>query len=164
MNSPPHPSKLPRRLLLFAAALLLPVAAGAGHRTKVNGHRVYYLRAGTGSPVVLLHGRGNAGEHDFQNQIDRLIDAGHELIAPDQVGQGHAPELLGALRYDPMMEDTAALLRVLGVMSNDMIAFSHGGILGLMFAIGYPELVNRLVVSGATISPAGLPQDHLDAL
>lgn len=166
MNHPPRPSNLLLRLLLSAGALLLPVAAGAGpgHWTRVNGHRIYYLRAGGGSPVLLLHGGGDSGEHAFAHQIDALIAAGHEVIAPDQVGQGRTPELPGPLFYDAMMADTAALLHGLGVTSIDVVGFSDGGILGLMLAIRYPKLVHRLVVSGVNISPAGLPQEHLDAL
>ncbi|WP_295461433.1 alpha/beta hydrolase [uncultured Thiodictyon sp.] len=166
MNRPRLPSNLLLRLLLSAGALLLPVAVGAepGQWAKVNGHRMYYLRAGSGSPVLLLHGGGDSGEHAFANQIGALIDAGHEVIAPDQVGQGRTPGVPGPLSYGAMMQDTAALLRRLRIDSVDLVGFSDGGILGLMLAIRYPELVNRLVVSGVNISPAGLPQDHLEAL
>lgn len=154
------------RLLLSAGALLAPLAAGGdpGHWTLVNGHRLYYLRAGAGPPVLLLHGGGDSGEHAFANQIEALIGAGHEVIAPDQVGQGRTPDLPGPLSYAAMMQDTAALLEQLHIRSIDVVGFSDGGILGLMLAVRYPKLVNRLAVSGVNISPAGLPQDQLDAL
>ena len=131
---------------------------------RVNGHMMHYLRAGSGSPVLLLHGGGDSGEHAFANQIDALIAAGHQVIAPDQVGQGRTPDQPGPLHYATMMEDTAALLRQLRVGPVDVVGFSDGGILGLMLAIRYPDLVGRLAVSGVNVSPDGLPAEHLDAL
>jgi pimeloyl-ACP methyl ester carboxylesterase len=44
------------------------------------------------------------------------------------------------------------------------VGFSDGGILALMLAIRYPELVRRLVVSGVNIAPDGLNADDLDEL
>lgn len=140
------------------------MSEGMGYWTRVNGHRMYYLRAGTGTPVLLLHGGGDSGEGSFPNQIDPLIAAGYAVIAPDQVGQGHTPDQPGHLSYSAMMEDTAALLRKLHIRHIDVVGFSDGGILGLMLAVRYPGLVRRLAVSGVNISPEGLRQDDLDAL
>ena len=150
--------------LLGFARHLSAADPGPVRWTRVNGHRIYYLRTGSGSPVLLLHGGGDSGEHAFANQIEALIEAGHEVIAPDQVGQGRTPDIPGPLRYTAMMEDTATLLHQLRIPSIDVVGFSDGGVLGLMLAVRYPELVNRLAVSGVNLSPAGLPQDHLDAL
>lgn len=131
---------------------------------RVNGHMMHYFRAGSGPPVLLLHGGGDSGEHAFANQIGALVEAGHQVIAPDQVGQGRTPDQPGPLHYAAMMEDTAALLRQLRLASVDVLGFSDGGILGLMLAIRHPDLVDRLAVSGVNVSPDGLPADHLDAL
>jgi pimeloyl-ACP methyl ester carboxylesterase len=160
----------PRSLLpalLCASTLFLPnagAAAGSSHWTRVNGHRLYYLLAGSGAPVLLLHGGGDSGEHSFAKQIDELVDAGYRVIAPDQVGQGRTPDLPGPLSYRAMTEDTATLLRQLDLGPVNVVGFSDGGILGLMLAVRYPDLVNRMAVSGVNISPTGLRQVDRDAL
>jgi pimeloyl-ACP methyl ester carboxylesterase len=167
MIQPRRPTRSILRVLLYAGALLTPVAAGGdghGHWAEVDGHPMYYLRAGTGSPVLLLHGGGDSGEGSFTHQIRDLVDAGHAVIAPDQVGQGQTPDLPGPLNYTAMMEDTADLLRQLRIESVDVVGFSDGGILALMLAARYPDLVHRLAVSGVNISPAGIREVELDEL
>ena len=147
-------------------AAISPPAAGElpGYWAKVNGHPLYYLRLGEGPPVLLLHGGGDSGEGSFRHQIDDLVAAGHEVIAPDQVGQGRSPYLPGPLSYGAMVEDTADLLRQMAIESTDVVGFSDGGILGLMLAARYPDLVHRLAVSGVNIASDGLDQSHLAAL
>ncbi len=76
-------------------------------------------------------------------------------MAPDQVGQGHTPDVPGPLSYTAMMEDTAALLKMLKLKHVDVVGFSDGGILALMLAVRHPELVRRLVISGVNIAPRG---------
>lgn len=162
---PPRPRLYPL-LALFSALLLLSLgvapATGPSHWTQVNGHPLHYLRYGSGTPVLLLHGGGDSGAHSFARQLDELVAAGHEVIAPDQVGQGETPALPGPLSYTAMMEDTAALLGQLDLGPVDAVGFSDGGILALMLAAHHPRLLRRLVVSGVNISPAGLPKSDLD--
>jgi pimeloyl-ACP methyl ester carboxylesterase len=125
------------------------------HWIAINGHRMYYVVRGSGPTLLLLHGGGDSGEHSFERQID-VFAANHHIIAPDQVGHGHTPDLPGPLSYTSMMQDTAALLQRLRLQSVDVMGFSDGGILALMLAARYPTLVRRLVISGANIAPAGL--------
>ncbi len=148
------------------AALPPPAAADedSGHWADVNGHAMYYLRLGEGTPVLLLHGGGDSGRGSFGHQIDDLVAAGHEVIAPDQIGQGHTPGLPGPLSYGAMVEDTADLLRQMAIGSTDVVGFSDGGILGLMLAARYPDLVHRLAISGVNIASEGLDPGHLAAL
>jgi pimeloyl-ACP methyl ester carboxylesterase len=132
-------------------------------RTIVNGHPLSYVERGKGSPLLLLHGGGDSGEHSFARQLDAL-GTKRRLIAPDQVGQGHTPPIPEPLSYRAMMEDTAALLAQLGVSRADAVGFSDGGILALMLAIHHPTSVRRLVVGGANIAPGGLAPAHLEGL
>ena len=162
-----HPTRSLLQAMLCAGALLAPVTNaddGPGHWGQVNGHWMYYLRAGAGSPVLMLHGGGDSGAGSFAYQIGELVNAGHLVIAPDQVGQGQTPDVPGPLSYSGMMDDTVALLRQLQIDSADVVGFSDGGIVGLMLAARYPNLVQRLAVSGVNISPSGLREGELDGL
>jgi pimeloyl-ACP methyl ester carboxylesterase len=133
------------------------------HWASIRGHRIYYAVKGNGPTLVLLHGGGDSGENSFARQLD-VFAQNHRIVAPDQVGQGHTPDVAGPLTYTAMMEDTAALLQHLSLEHVDVIGFSDGGILALMLAVRHPELVRRLVVSGVNISPEGLGADNLETL
>jgi pimeloyl-ACP methyl ester carboxylesterase len=130
---------------------------------KLHGHKIHYFLRGSGSPLLFLHGGGDSGEHSFSHQMD-LFSEHHQMLAPDQVGQGRTPEIPGALSYTLMMEDTAELLKKLKLKHVDVIGFSDGGILALMLAARHPELVRRLIISGVNIAPEGLQPDDLEQL
>jgi pimeloyl-ACP methyl ester carboxylesterase len=133
------------------------------HWASIHGHRMYYAVRGTGPTLLLLHGGGDSGEHSFERQLD-VFSLHYRIIAPDQVGQGHTPDVPGPLSYTLMMQDTAALLEMLKVTRVDVVGFSDGGILGLMLAVRHPHLVRRLVISGVNISPSGLTAETLEGL
>lgn len=146
--------------LAFIAGILsfVPGASYGEDSVTVNGHRLFYERHGAGRPLVLLHGGGSTPQGSFPDQIDTFA-LNHEVIAPEQVGHGHTPDIAGAYSYTQMMEDTAALLDRLGVHHADIVGWSDGGILALMLAVHHPGLVRRLVVSGANITPDGLTDE-----
>ena len=129
----------------------------------VNGHPMYYEIHGHGSPLIMLHGGGDSVAGSFSQQID-VLARNHRVIAPEQVGQGHTPDVDSELSYSQMMEDTAALMRQLQVSGADVVGWSDGGNIALMLAARYPDLVRRVVISGANISPDGLRAGEIDAI
>ena len=60
-----------------------------------------------------------------------------------------------------MAKDTADLLRSLNVSNADFIGWSDGGILALLIARNNPELVHRLVASGANTRLVGMSPDEI---
>jgi pimeloyl-ACP methyl ester carboxylesterase len=114
--------------------------------------RMYYEQYGHGPPVVLLHGGASTIQASFGPQ---LADFGRHrtVIAPEQRGHGHTRDVPGPYRYADMADDTAELLDRLGVKNADIVGWSDGGDIGLMLAVRRPDLVRRLVVSGANVAP-----------
>lgn len=127
--------------LLLAAALTMT-------------HPLHYERIGAGRPLVLLHGGGNSFHGSFDKQIAEWSKT-HEVIGIEQVGHGATPEADGPLTYGGMADDTAALLQKLGLKDVDVVGWSDGGNIALILALRHPELVRRVVVSGANFSPYG---------
>src|ERR1700692_1588566 len=95
------------------------------HWAVIHGHKIYYAMQGSGSTLVLLHGGGDSGEHSFARQLD-VFSERHRIVAPDQVGQGHTPDVPGPLTYTGMMDDTAALLQRLHLNHVGVVGVSHG--------------------------------------
>ena len=132
-------------------------ASGDGLWATVNNHRIYYEIHGAGRPLLLLHGGGNNIVDSWGKQLGDFSRS-HTVIAIEQVGQGHSPDVPGPLTYAGMTEDTAALLMQLGVSPVDVVGWSDGGIEALMLAVRYPRLIRRVVATGANVDPSGLPE------
>jgi pimeloyl-ACP methyl ester carboxylesterase len=173
----PGPSRSVRRarcalLCAYLTLVLLPLAMVSSraviqpdrwHYIRIHGHAMYYAVQGTGPTLVLLHGGGDSGAHSFEQQFS-LFSLHHRIVAPDQVGQGHTPDVPGPLSYTHMMQDTVAVLQMLNLRNVDVVGFSDGGILALMLAVRHPELVHRLVISGVNIAPEGLTDEQREGL
>jgi len=155
------------RALTTALAVMLVVSSpgladNKPHWATVNGHQLYYEIHGSGSPVLLLHGGGGSIRSAWSRQIIDFSPT-HEVIAPEQVGNGHTPDVPGPATYGAMTEDTAALLEQLHLEHVDVVGWSDGGIIALMLAVRHPELVRRVVATGANVDTTGLrPKDLAD--
>jgi pimeloyl-ACP methyl ester carboxylesterase len=137
-----------------------PATAAPGAYAVIYGRRMYYEVYGAGPPLVLLHGGGNTILGSFARQIP-LFAQTHRVIGLEQFGHGHSDAADGELSYSRMAEDSAELLRQLHVTQADIVGWSDGGIIGLILAVRHPELVRRLVISGANLRPDGVRPDFL---
>jgi pimeloyl-ACP methyl ester carboxylesterase len=114
----------------------------------VGGMKMYYEVHGAGPPLLLLHGGTATIAYSFGKQIARWSKT-HRVIAVEQMGHGHTPDVATrAFSYERMADDTAALLAQLKIASVDIVGWSDGGNIGLTLAMKRPELVRKLVVSG----------------
>ncbi len=136
---------------------------GAGRYAMVAGYGMYYEEYGHGRPLVLLHGGLNTIAGSFARQIPEFARA-HRVIAIEQAGHGHTPDARETLSYAQMAEDTADLLRQLNAAPADVVGWSDGGIIALVIATRHPELVRRLVISGASINVEGQRPEDVQAL
>ena len=124
-----------------------------------NGLKLHYLDYGTdGRPwVVCVHGlTGNA--HSFDALAPRLA-ATYHVISVDVRGRGDSqwgPPT--DYQFQNYMTDLAAMLDALGVKRVSLSGTSMGGVISIIYAGGYPERVERLVLNdiGPEIDPIGL--------
>ncbi|MCL2049382.1 MAG: alpha/beta hydrolase [Defluviitaleaceae bacterium] len=123
----------------------------------VNGISLFYKKTGQGKPILLLHGNGE--EHSIFDVLTRQLSASYTVYALDSRDHGKS-DRVDVLNYSDMMQDTAAFIRALGIKPI-LYGFSDGGIIGLLLAIKYPELLDRLIISGANLSPQGIKKKEL---
>jgi pimeloyl-ACP methyl ester carboxylesterase len=131
-----------------AGAAPLPVDAGRYYQ--VDGVKLYTEISGTGPPILFLHGGLSSFDTSFARQR-AYFSAFRTVIGVDQRGHGHSPDNERAFSYPEMADNTAALIQRLGFGSVDIVGHSDGGNVGLLLARRHPELVRRLVISGANI-------------
>ncbi len=102
-------------------------------------------------PVVLHHGFVVDAEANWlaTGVIDALTAAGHRVIALDARGHGSSEKPHDPARYgEPRMaRDLAVLIDTIGSERVDLVGYSMGAVVALIFASG-DERVRRLVVGG----------------
>jgi len=111
---------------------------------KVDGHFAHYLKAGSGPPVVLLHG-GASDSRDWVETVDALSHY-YTLYAPDMIGFGLSDKPKSAYYLEDFVEFSQGFIRALGLDSLAIVGHSLGGRTGLELALRYPDMVNRLVL------------------
>jgi pimeloyl-ACP methyl ester carboxylesterase len=126
-----------------------------GEYIRVNGRQIYLEQYGHGRALVLLHGGLATIQTSFEKQLP-VFAKNHHVIAIEQVGHGHTPDSNFPFSYEQMADDTEKVLRFLKVRDADIVGWSDGGILALLIAIKHPELVHRLVISGANTTLVGM--------
>jgi pimeloyl-ACP methyl ester carboxylesterase len=141
---------------VFAFAVMNVAAQGSLH--DVRGARLYVQTYGSGAPIVFLHGGLHHFDSSFSQQHDYFA-AYRQVVGVDQRGHGHSPDTREPFSYREMAEDTAALIRKLGLGPVDVVGHSDGANVGLLLASAHPQLVRRLVVSGANLRAAHPPAE-----
>lgn len=116
--------------------------------------KLHYIEEGEGFPLVLLH--GNAEDHSyFAHQIEPF-SRHYRVIAPDTRGHGKSPRGEAPFTLDQFTEDLKEFLDGMGITRCHLLGFSDGGNIALLFALKYPQYIEKMIVDGANLFPAGL--------
>ncbi len=116
--------------------------------------RLHAIDAGSGEPLVMLHGNGESSEY-FDKQID-FFKKHYRVLAVDTRGHGRSPRGTGPFTLIRFADDLKAFLDGLNIGLANILGFSDGGNIALIFALKYPGSVSRLVLNGANLRPLGL--------
>jgi pimeloyl-ACP methyl ester carboxylesterase len=112
----------------------------------INGVPYAYDEAGQGSPLLLIH--AGIADRRMWDDVWPAFTAHHRVVRLDLRGFGDTPLPAGPFVY---ADDAAGLLRALGIDQAGVIGVSMGGHVAIDMAIGYREMVGRLVVVAAGI-------------
>ncbi len=129
----------------------------------INGLHMYYETHGEGPPLLILH--GGTSTIEFRRPTFPFFSKTFQVIAPEQMGHGRTADVPErAFHYHHMAEDTVELLRHLEIGNVAIIGTSDGGVIGLDIAIHHPDLVSKLVLTGANFSVAAYSADVWEEL
>jgi len=101
-----------------------------------------YTERGTGFPLILLHGNGESSAY-FANQIVPLAQV-RRVIAVDTRGHGASPRGSAPFTLSQFADDLLAFMDRLGIAQADMLGFSDGGNIALLFALRHPVRRNEI--------------------
>ena len=125
-------------------------------QVELHGHDVIYRTAGSGPPVVLIHGMVNSSRHWEQVAV-RLADD-YTVIAPDLIGHGDSATPRGDYSLGAHAAVIRDLLAAIGVERSTVVGHSLGGGVVMQFFWQFPQHVERLALVssgglGAEVSP-----------
>ena len=135
-----------------------------GKTVRAHGIDTNYLEAGSGDPVVFIHGSG-PGVTAYANwrlSLPLLADRFH-CYAPDMAGFGYTERSAGiTYGLQVWVDQVLGFLDALGLERVSLVGNSFGGAIGLRFAVDHPDRVDKLVLMGSVGVPFAITE-ALDA-
>lgn len=149
-----------KNIFTYLALLLVSVTCAATLQAQtvaqtgiaeVNGTRLYYEVAGTGQPLVLIHG-GAVDSRAFDDQFSEFARH-YKVVRYDLRGTGKSGD-----RDKPFSntDDLYGLLQHLNISSAYLLGISRGGGFAYDFTLDHPQMVKALILVSSNLS-AGVP-------
>jgi len=116
----------------------------------LEGIKINYASAGTGKPILLLHGHPQT--HIVWRKVaPKLVEAGYQVIAPDLRGYGDSEKPQSDDAHLPyskrvMAQDQIALMAHLGHARFSVVGHDRGGRVAHRLALDFPDAVERMAV------------------
>ena len=116
--------------------------------------QLHYVVRGNGEPLILMHGNCEDGNY-FSHKIS-FFQKTYRVIAVDTRGHGKTPRGEEPFTISQFADDLYVFMKEHEIRRADMLGFSDGANIALLFTIRHPERVNRLILNGANLNPGGL--------
>ena len=117
-------------------------------KLSINGIEINYAIEGEGPVVTFSHSLGcNLSMWDAQAAALR---GRYRVLRFDTRGHGQSGAPAGAYTLEQLAEDVHGLLGGLGIARTHFVGLSMGGMIGQIFALTYPEMVQSLVLCDTT--------------
>src|SRR3954465_12608853 len=125
------------------------------HELELHGQRVSYRVAGSGPPLLLLHGIANSS--DTWARVAPLLSDRFTVIAPDLLGHGESAAPRGDYSLGAHASGARDIATALGHDRVTVVGHSLGGGIAMQFAYQFPERTERLVLVSSGGPRRGVP-------
>jgi len=113
-----------------------------------------FIEQGTGDPLILLH--GNGGDYSyFSKQMDDFSSMYH-VYALDTRGHGKTNRGEAPFTIRQFADDLLAFMDSHNIEKANILGFSDGANIAMVFAINYPTRVDHLIVNGGNLNDKGI--------
>jgi proline iminopeptidase len=132
----------------FSIGAVHAVQSGQRSVTVAEGITVAVREAGTGSPVIALH--GGPGFRDYLPPDLEPLTSSFRLISYDQRGGGHSTVVTDPTRLTApsFVADLDRVRESLGIARVTLLGHSWGAGLAALYAIAHPDRIERLLLVG----------------
>ena len=114
----------------------------------------HYIERGEGEVLILLHGNGEDVTY-FEHQIN-YFSKKYRVIALDTRGHGKTKRGEAPFTIRQFAEDLHEFLKEKNIDKVNLLGFSDGGNIAMIFAMKYPENVKKLILNGANLDGSGV--------
>lgn len=124
-------------------------------KIKVPGGTVLSYSFGEGNESVVVISGGPGVSCDYMRESHKhYAKEGMRLVAWDQLGTGKSdcPDDMALWNIPRFVEELEAVRKALQLSTMHLIGHSWGGVLGLEYALAYPEHVGRFVMSNISVN------------
>lgn len=118
-----------------------------------DGTDIFYKELGAGENLFLLHGNGGDSSY-FEYNIGALSRRFH-LYLIDFRDHGKSDNARDKLTFELMASDLKEIFDKLSIKRANILGFSDGANLALLFTIRYPALVEKLILNAPNIRFSG---------
>lgn len=113
---------------------------------KLNDGTPIHLKIyGEGFPLLLLH--GNGGSMKFFSKQIRALKKECCVICMDTRGHGRSGKTGEEFDFEVLADDVFQVLSVLHIDQADILGFSDGANIALVFAKNHPQMVKKLILN-----------------
>src|SRR6266446_529438 len=140
----------------FSMASSTPIPEGKYAKT-AKGLTFHYHEAGTGEPVVFIHGSGPgaSGYSNFKGNFRWFAEQGFRSIVPDMQGFGLSSKPTDVeYTLDFFVESLHGFFTAIGVSRSVLLGNSLGGAIALGYAFAHPTSVSKLIL----MAPGGVEE------
>ena len=112
------------------------------------GSRIRYFAAGSGPPLILVHGLGGAAPN--WRLLAPALAESHRVVVPELPGHGRsAPLAEPATSLDPFAEAMLAVAAAEDAVPAPWVGHSLGGLVSLRASLLQPDAVSAIVLAAA---------------
>lgn len=130
-------------------------------KVEVDGQLIAYRTAGSGPPLVLLHG-GLVDSRAWSREVDAFSDE-FQVVAWDAPGCGQSSDPRPGVTLDDYADSVAGFIEALGLGPAHILGHSFGGGLALAVYKRHSRLVRSMILVSAYAGWAGsLPAEEVE--
>jgi haloalkane dehalogenase len=132
-----------------------------GNYVHVLDSRMHYVEAGSGEPIVFIHGNPTSS-YLWRNVIPYGAEQGR-AIALDLIGMGKSDKPCIAYTFDDHYRYLEAFIDALGLRDITLVLHDWGATLGFEYARRHPQNVKAIAFMEGVLPPA-FPQPSFEAM
>lgn len=117
----------------------------------------FYIEKGSGTPMILLHGN-NGDCFYFHNQTEHFSKR-YRVFAIDTRGHGQTPRGSAPFTLRTFADDLFCFMNEHKINKAIIIGFSDGANIAMLFALKYPQCVEKLVLNGGNLNGDGVDDE-----
>lgn len=111
------------------------------------------------APIIVLHGWGSTMSGKRYSALQKMLEKeGYTVYAPDLPGFGDNPLEKDALAFEDYIQFVHDfIVKIVKEKKVILLGHSFGGRIAIRFSAQYPQLVEKLILTGASGIPRPLP-------